>query len=128
MEVRDWIEAYGRAWREGDDEAVGYLFTENAVYHSHPFREPHRGREAIRAYWRGATASQEEIDLRFGEPIVVGNRAAVEWWATMRDDGEELTLPGILMLRFAVEGRCENLREAWHHAAGHHDPPAGWGR
>ncbi|MDQ3669199.1 MAG: nuclear transport factor 2 family protein [Actinomycetota bacterium] len=128
MDVRTWIEAYGRAWREGDSEAVGELFTDDAVYRSHPFREPHVGRDAIRAYWRGATASQEEIDLRFGEPIVAGNRTAVEWWAIMRENGEDVTLPGILVLRFAPDGRCEELREAWHSKLTRREPPNGWGR
>ena len=63
-----------------------------------------------------------------GEPIVSGNRAAVEWWGIMRDEGEEITLPGILMLRFAPDGRCEELRECWHVESGRIDPPAGWGR
>ena len=128
MEARDWIGAYGQAWREADDEAAADLFTDDAVYRSHPLREPHRGRDAIREYWRSATRTQEQIDLRFGEPIVVGKRAAVEWWATMREHGEDVTLPGILVLRFAPDGRCEELREAWHLEPGHRDPPAGWGR
>jgi hypothetical protein len=39
------------------------------------------GREGIRAYWRRATADQEQLVLRFGEPVVSadGGRAAVEW-------------------------------------------------
>ena len=50
----DWIDDYAEAWRSGDDEAVGELFTEQAVYLSSPFREPTVGREAIRDYWRTA--------------------------------------------------------------------------
>lgn len=89
MDIRSWVERYGRAWREKDDEAVAVLFAEGALYVSHPLRPPHRGREGIRAYWRRATADQEGLDLRFGEPVVSadGRRAAVEWWATMRDGG-----------------------------------------
>lgn len=128
MEVARWIEAYGRAWREKDAHGVVRLFTEDAVYRSSPFREPSVGSEGIRAYWERATASQEQVELRFGEPVTEGARAAVEWWGTMRDGGEEITLPGILMLRFAPDGRCEELRECWHVESGRVDPPAGWGR
>jgi uncharacterized protein (TIGR02246 family) len=128
MDVHAWIEAYGRAWRDGDDAAAADLFTEDGLYRSHPFREPHRGREAIRAYWRSATSAQQDLAVRFGEPIVAGNRAAVEWWATIREDGEEVTLPGILVLRFDAAGRCEELREAWHYEPGRREPPEGWGR
>jgi hypothetical protein len=86
------------------------------------------GTSAIRDYWRQATERQEDLDLRFGTPVVAGNRAAVEWWAQMRSDGEDITLPGILYLRFAPDGRCEELREAWHRRAGRRPPPEGWGR
>lgn len=128
MDVSSWLDAYARAWRERDADAAAALFTEDGIYRSHPFREPHVGREAIRAYWEGATRSQDEFELRFGDPVVEGRRTAVEWWATMRDEGDEVTLPGILVLRFTDDGLCEELREAWHLEPGRHDPPDGWGR
>lgn len=139
MDIRSWVERYGRAWREKDDEAVAVLFAEGALYVSHPLRPPHRGREGIRAYWRRATADQEGLDLRFGEPVVSadGRRAAVEWWATMRDGGwaaaegagdDGLTLPGCLVLRFAEGGLCEELREYWNVGFGPPVRPSeGWG-
>jgi ketosteroid isomerase-like protein len=127
MTVEEWIEAYGRAWREKDAAAAAALFTEAAVYRSHPLRDPHVGSEAIHAYWSRATGSQDDLELRFGTPIVAGDRAAVEWWAQMRVDDDDVTLPGILYLRFAADGRCEELREAWHLEDGRHPPPPGWG-
>jgi ketosteroid isomerase-like protein len=127
MTVEEWIEAYGRAWREKDATAAASLFTGTAVYRSHPLREPHIGTDAIHTYWSRATEDQDEFELRFGTPIVAGDRAAVEWWAQMRVDGEDVTLPGILYLRFAPDGRCEELREAWHLEDGRHPPPPGWG-
>ena len=128
MNVAEWIAAYERAWREKEADGVVRLFTEDAVYRSSPFREPSIGHDGIRSYWRRATGSQEKVELRFGQPVVEGNRAAVEWWGTMRDDGEEITLPGILVLRFAADGRCEELRECWAVQSGRIDPPPGWGR
>jgi SnoaL-like domain len=126
--ANEWIEDYGAAWRSGDDEALGELFTEGAVYRSSPFRPPTVGRAAIREYWRTATASQEDLELRFGAPVIHGNRVVVEWWALMRDGGREITLPGALLLHFAPGGRCEDLREYWHLEEGRHEPPEGWGR
>jgi nuclear transport factor 2 (NTF2) superfamily protein len=127
MNAADWIAVYGRAWVGGDPEAAAALFTEDAVYRSSPFREPHTGSDAIRDYWTRATSTQEELDLRFGEPVVEGNKAVVEWWAVMRDEGAWITLPGALLLRFAEDGRCEELREYWHVEDGRHEPPPGWG-
>jgi ketosteroid isomerase-like protein len=126
--VQEWIEAYGEAWRRGDDAALGDLFTEDAVYRSDPFRPPRVGLDSIREYWRDVTSAQEQLDLRFGDPIVVGNRVVVEWWAAMRDDGREVTLPGCLLMRFRPGGRCQELREYWHLVGGRREPPEGWGR
>lgn len=127
MDVRAWIEAYGRAWEAGDADAAAALFTADAVYRSHPLREPHARTDGIRAYWVAATATQEDVEVRFGEPIVAGARVAVEWWTVMRDGGEDVTLPGCLLLHFGPDGRCEELREYWHAEPGRHEPPAGWG-
>jgi ketosteroid isomerase-like protein len=123
----EWLDAYGEAWRTGDDEALTDLFAADAVYTSHPFRAPLVGVEAIREYWRDSTSTQEELDLRFGNPLVVGNRVVVEWWASMRDDGREITLPGCLLMRFRPGGRCQELREYWQEEEGRREPPEGWG-
>lgn len=138
LDVPGWIAAYGRAWREKDADAAAVLFTENAVYRSSPFREPHRGRAGIREYWRAETADQAELTLLFGEPLVSGNRVAVEWWAMMTDRGwaesegatdARLTLPGCLVLSFDDTGLCEELREYWHVVFGEPlTPPVGWGQ
>jgi ketosteroid isomerase-like protein len=128
VHARAWIERYRRCWEEGDVEGFVGLFTEDAPYHSHPFREPHVGHDAIRAYGAG-NSGQENVEVRVGEPVVEGNRAAVEWWATLRDpDDGEVTLPGCLVLRFADDGRCEELREYWHLEPGLREPRPGWGR
>lgn len=127
MRVDEWLEQYRSAWEQGDADAAAALFTEDAVYRSSPFREPHLGRDGVRAYWEQVTSSQSNASVRFGRPITEGNRTAVEWWTTMRDDGAEITLPGILFLRFAPDGLCEELREAWNLADGTHQPYAGWG-
>jgi ketosteroid isomerase-like protein len=128
VNVPEWIAAYARAWEAGDAEAAAALFTPDAVYRSHPCREPHVGSDGIRDYWARATSTQEETEVRFGRPVVEGDRAAVEWWTVMRDEGEWIALPGCLVLRFAADGRCEELREYWHVEEGRRDAPPGWGR
>lgn len=127
MGVDAWLEGYRIAWEKGDADAAAALFTEDAVYRSSPFREPHLGQDGIRAYWEQATGSQSETRVRIGTPVTQGNKTAVEWWATMRDDGTEITLPGILFLRFAVDGRCEELRETWNYVEETVEPHPGWG-
>jgi hypothetical protein len=128
LPLATWLEAYAGAWRYGDPDAAAALFTEDASYRSHPLRPAHAGRAAIREYWRSATATQQDVELRFGTPLVSGSLAAVEWWATMLDSGLPITLPGCLVLRFAPEGLCQELREYWNLGEGHQPPPAGWGQ
>jgi uncharacterized protein (TIGR02246 family) len=127
-DVQSWLDGYRRGWEENDPETAAALFTEDAVYHSSPFDEPHVGRDGIHAYWADAVQSQSDARVLIGRPVVEGDRVAVEWWATWRDAEEgEVTLPGILMLRFAADGRCAELREAWNLQAGRLDPYPGWG-
>jgi hypothetical protein len=53
---------------------------------------------ATRSYnpWTKSTADQEHVRVRFGEPIVDGDRVAVEWWTTLRSEGGPVTLVGVL--------------------------------
>lgn len=72
----------------------------------------------IRAYWRRGAGAQQETRVHMGLPFRDGERVAVEWWATMIDDGAEVTLSGCLLLRFATDGRCQGLREYWEREGG----------
>ena len=129
MTVQEWLDGYLRAWEEKDADAAAALFTEDASYRDNPFEEPHLGQDGVRSYWSGVTASQEDVRVRIGNAVVApdSRRAAAEFWVTMLNGGAEVTLTGILFLRFAGDGRCEELREAWHFAEGRSDPPASWG-
>jgi SnoaL-like domain len=128
MRVEEWAERYARAWEDGDDDAAGALFTEDATYASNPFGEPHKGREAIKAYWRKATGTQSGVTVVMGRPFVEGRRAVVEWWTRMDDDGTPVTLPGALILDFDESGLCRALREYFNVEVGRRiAPPEWWG-
>jgi uncharacterized protein (TIGR02246 family) len=128
MDVEQWAERYAQAWEDADAEAAAALFTDDATYRSDPFHEPHRGRDAIRRYWREVTATQWNVEVVIGRTIVAGNRAVVEWWTQMDNDGTPATLPGALLLDFAENGLCEALREYWNLEIGRRmSPPDGWG-
>jgi uncharacterized protein (TIGR02246 family) len=128
MSIEEWAERYARAWEEADDEAAGALFTEDATYRSDPFREPYRGRDAIRGYWREVTATQANVEVTVGRTLVEGDRAVVEWWTQMDSDGTPVTLPGALLLELDGDGLCRALREYWNLEVGRRvPPPAGWG-
>lgn len=126
-EIEGWIESYRRSWETADSKAASALFSNDAFYRSNIFEEPHAGRDGIEDYWTNVTAVQSDVTVRMGSPVVDGQRVVVEFWTTMLVDGNELTLPGCLLLHFNVEGLCTDLREYWLTLPELQEPPQGWG-
>jgi hypothetical protein len=81
----------------------------------------------VRDYWARVTATQSGIEMNYGRPITVGNRTAVEWWTTLSNGGEPITLAGAFMLTFEESGLCRTLREYWQFVEGTKTPMKGWG-
>ena len=127
MDVRSWLESYRVAWERKDADAAAALFSEPSTYRANIFEQPFEGRDGVATYWRDVTSSQEDVRVRIGVPFVDGDRVAAEFWTTMRVAGEEVTLPGCLLLRFDADGLCASLREYWHFQPGRFEPPEGWG-
>lgn len=128
MRIEEWAARYAQAWQGADGDAAGALFTEDATYRSDPFGDARRGRDAIRSYWREATAAQANIEVKIGRIVADGSRAVVEWWAQMDSDGTPATLPGALILDFDESGLCRALREYYNLEVGRRiPPPDDWG-
>ena len=72
--ARAWVEAWEHGWATGDPDAIGALYANDAVYLSHPFREPER---SASEYARRAFSDEELAEVRFGQPVVTGDRAAI---------------------------------------------------
>lgn len=125
--VTRWLEGYRTAWETRDPAAAAALFTEDARYREEPYEDAFAGRDGVRDYWAEVTKTQSDVRFRYGTPLVNGPHAAVEWWVTMRNGGVDVTLAGGFYLTFDPSGLCSDLREYWHFAEGHHEPPAGWG-
>jgi len=114
--ARAWVEGWSRAWPARDADAIAALYAKDALFYSHPFRAPRPPGD----YAAWAFADQAEVVFRFGEPLVAGDRAAVDWWAliTARDGSVE-TIAGISLLRFSADGLVVEQRDTW---AGEHGP------
>jgi SnoaL-like domain len=123
----EWLAAYRKAWIERDPDAAAALFTDDATYQEQPYAEAYAGAQGVRDYWASVTATQADVELEYGTPLVLGDRTAVEWWVTLVNAGVEITLAGEFMLRFDESGLCRDLREYWHFTEGKHTPPPGWG-
>jgi ketosteroid isomerase-like protein len=128
MDTRDaarrWADAWEHAWREHDAEALRAVYAEDCVFRSHPFREPYLGADGVVAYARWAFESELSADARFGEPVVDGDRAVVDYWALcVGTDGAEETIAGCSVLRFGDDGTVLEQRDYWAAGGGHHPPP-----
>ena len=119
-----WIDAWTRSWRAKDPELLEPVYADDAVFRSHPFREPQPPLDyAAWAY------SEEEgaPEVWMGEPFVVGNTAAIEWWAVVIENGEQVSLAGTSWLRFGADGRVVDQHDYWGTAPGRMPPWDGWG-
>jgi len=125
--VNRWIRNYTKAWLKKDAKAIASLFAEDATYHSHPFRPVTHGKKSILDYTLGALDVGQVYEVRFGKPVVEGSRAAVEYWTTMKEKVEDVTLAGCVMLHFAKNGLCRELRDYWVLQTGKVQVPANWG-
>jgi hypothetical protein len=111
-----------------DREAIAALYAENAVYRALAFREPELGLAGVRRYLDENFAAEAETECWFGEPIVDGDRAAVEWWGTWVENGQRLTLAGTTVLRFDAGGLVVDHRDYWNEVDRREPPYDGWAR
>jgi hypothetical protein len=120
---RRWRDTWEEAWPRRDADAIVGLYAADARYRAHPLRDP----GSPRAYVERVFAEEEAIECRFGEPFVAGDRAAVEWWASYREAGQEVTLAGTTVLRFGGDGLVAEHVDYWVEGPGRQRPFPGWG-
>jgi SnoaL-like domain len=105
-----WRHVWARGWRSGESDEIVALYADGAHFQSHPFREP-----VVPADYIVPTLAEEEsAECAFGEPIVDGDRAAVEWSAETRlKNGGTERLAGVSLLRFDKRGLVVEQRDFW---------------
>jgi ketosteroid isomerase-like protein len=123
-----WVDGWRSGWLAHEADPIAALYADDARFISAPFREPKTGPAGVREYAVWAFAEEDEVECRFGEPIVWGDRATVEYWAVIGYQGKEQTLAGVALLRFDPDGRVGEQRDYWQMEDGRRDPPEGWGR
>ncbi len=114
-----------RAWPAKDADAIAALYAPEAVYRSHPHRDPEEG--SARGYVTRQFAVEQAVECRFGDPVSAGDRAAVEWWGSWIEEGREVTLSGATVLRFDGDGLVVEHVDYWVESPGRLDPFARWG-
>jgi hypothetical protein len=120
--ARRWVEAWKEGWEALDPEPIMARYAPNAVHFTEPFREPSRGATDVRAYVERVLAEEEDPRVWMGEPIVDGDRAAISWWASLREEGADATLAGTSVIRFDADGLVVEQWDAWNHAPERREP------
>jgi ketosteroid isomerase-like protein len=105
-----WARVWEAGWRAQDPSEIVALYSPDVLFLSSPFR-PH---EPPREYIERVFAEERSADCEFGEPVVDGDRAAVEWRATTElVDGGSESLAGVSLLRFDRDGAVVEQRDFW---------------
>lgn len=110
-------------WARHEVDNIAELYADNCVHRSMPFRPPHVGRDRLVEYIRSTFADERAVDVRFGIPIVDGDRFALEYLAALVDrrTGRPVTLAGCAFLRLDGNGLVVKSRDYWHTAEGRKD-------
>ena len=126
--ARRWADTWQRCWLTGDAGTIAALYAPGARYSTAPFRDPYFGPDGALAYLRPVFEEESNVEAHFGEPIVDGDRASVQWWASLTEPERDVTYAGTSTLRFDADGLVTDEWDSWNEAEGRHVPPHGWGR
>ena len=117
--------AWASCWRALDADVLEPVYAPDAVQRSHPFREADNPLD----YARRVLGEEEgRPEVWMGDPIVADDRAAIEWWACVIENGRQISLAGTSILRFGEDGRVVEQTDYFGQADGRVPPFAGWGQ
>jgi hypothetical protein len=123
-----WASVWRDAWQAQDTDAIVALYRADVRFSTEAFRVPYHGTDGVRSYVGQAFAEEREPRVWVGAPIVAGERAAIEWWATVIENDVPITLAGVSVLRFDNQGLVAEQWDSWNQGEGLREPPEGWGR
>ncbi len=114
-DVQRWLDAYVSAWRSGDRDLIGRLFTEDASYSYRPWdSEEHTvvGRESIVDSWLEDPDDPSRWEATYRPYAVDGDRAVALGSTGYFDDAHELERRYSNAFILAFEGdQCSAFHE-----------------
>ena len=126
MDTREAARLWAKAWKDGwealDPEPILARYAPNAVHFTEPFREPSNDAGGIRAYVERVLREEENPRIWMSEPIVDADRAAISWWASLREEGVDTTLAGTSVIRFDADGLVVEQWDSWNQLDRRRDP------
>ena len=114
-EFASWLDRYIAAWRSGDAEEIGDLFSEDVTYSQTGGQTVIEGREAVVRDWLEASYEPDLAWEAAYEPLAVEDQVYVGVGSTryVREDSSREDFSNVFICRFDDEGRCSDFREWW---------------
>lgn len=106
-----WLDRYVAAWRSGDPDDIGALFSEDVVYSYRPYSPAVRGRAAIVADWLRNPDEPGSWEAEY-RPVAVDGDTAVSVGES-RYPHEGKTYSNVFIVRFNDEGEAREFSEWW---------------
>jgi hypothetical protein len=109
--LKEWVEAYERAWRSNDPAEIGALFADDALYYTTPYAEPWRGRDAIVAGWLGRKDEPGDATFEWSPLLETADASILVGTTVYRDPPQ--TYSNLWVIRFTPDSRCREFTEWW---------------
>jgi ketosteroid isomerase-like protein len=115
-EVQRWLDGYIDAWSSNDADAIGALFSEDAVYSYRPWENDEvtfRGRDAIVASWIKDPDPPSIWEASYRPYTVEGDKAVAVGWSKYEktSDDPARKYHNAYLLEFDEEGACKSFHE-----------------
>jgi SnoaL-like domain len=106
-----WLDAYERLWRTAGTAGLADLFSEDASYSTGPFREPHRGLEAISRMWESDREGPGEAFEMEREIVAVDGATGVVRLEVTYGEPRPEHYRDLWIVRLDGQGRCSHFEE-----------------
>lgn len=108
--LRDWVDAYERAWRAPGTDGLGALFADDATYSTAPFESPFRGLAAIGEMWEAERSPGERFAMD-AEIVAVEGDTGVVRVEVRYEQPRRQAYRDLWIVRLAPGGRCRAFEE-----------------
>lgn len=114
--LREWLDAFIRAYEHKSPDMLVELFSINTVYHLSPFEAPLSGLEAVNLHFTDTFSVQRAGHFN-GRIIGIHDQAGWVHWAssfTREGTDEPVRQEGIMNVVLDEAGKCTEIRQWWH--------------
>lgn len=109
--IRSVYDRYPAMLNKGDVDGIVALYAPDATIEDPIGSEPHRGHDAIRAFYQASAGSV--VMKRTGPVRVAGDEAATPLVVLMGPEGQESALDIISHMAFDAQGLIRSMRAFW---------------